>query len=268
MAAERLERILAELSGRCRRRVRGASVRGRPRRWWDVSGAGIMLMSGDVPAGSLATTNEVSTLIEELQYAFGEGPCVDAYHQDRVVHEADLADPAIGRWLAFTPPALAAGVASGVRVPAAGRRGTPGCAQLVPGSTWPAERVSSTPTRWRWPTSWPGGCWRCRLTPRRTLWPTSWSSAPISLHRAERGGHGCGPVGRHGQRSAHSHPSPSLSTRERPLGDVARGYRGAKPCDSSDRSDLRLASVPGVQCQAVSPETRRARNSDRREEEG
>jgi hypothetical protein len=75
-----------------------------------VSGAGIMLMSGDVPRGSLAASDDVSHLIEDLQYTMGEGPCVDAYQQDRVVTEPDLADPAAPRWLAFTPRALRAGV--------------------------------------------------------------------------------------------------------------------------------------------------------------
>src|SRR6266513_6161303 len=74
-----------------------------------VSGAGIMLMSGDVPRGSVGTSDEGSGLIEELQYTLGEGPCVDAYQQDRVVAEPDLADPVTRRWLAFTPPALRAG---------------------------------------------------------------------------------------------------------------------------------------------------------------
>ncbi len=76
----------------------------------DVTGAGVMLMSGDVPRGSLCTTNAVSNLIEELQFTLGEGPCVDAHHQSRVVLEPDLAHPASSRWLAFTPPAVEAGV--------------------------------------------------------------------------------------------------------------------------------------------------------------
>ena len=75
-----------------------------------VSGAGVMLMSGDIPRGSLCTTNEVSQLIEDLQYSLGEGPCVDAYQQDRSVAEVDLAHPAAARWFAFSPPALEAGV--------------------------------------------------------------------------------------------------------------------------------------------------------------
>ena len=76
----------------------------------DVNGAGVMLMSGDIPRGSLCTTNEVSHLIEDLQYTLGEGPCVDAYRHDQVVAEPDLADPVARRWPAFSPRALQAGV--------------------------------------------------------------------------------------------------------------------------------------------------------------
>ena len=67
-------------------------------------------MSGDIPRGSLSSTDDVSQLIEELQFTLGEGPCVDAYQQDKVVAEPDLAEPVAERWPAFTPPALQAGV--------------------------------------------------------------------------------------------------------------------------------------------------------------
>jgi hypothetical protein len=109
MAGGRLRRILAQLTpeglaepGTARLCEVSADVAA-------VTGAGIMLMSGDVAMGSLCTTDEVSALIEELQYTLGEGPCVDAYHQDRPVLEPDLADPASPRWLAFAPPAVEAG---------------------------------------------------------------------------------------------------------------------------------------------------------------
>lgn len=74
-----------------------------------ATGAGLMLIADDVPRGSVATTDAVSTLIEDLQFALGEGPCVDAYQQDRPVLEPDLANPAVPRWVAFTPPAVEAG---------------------------------------------------------------------------------------------------------------------------------------------------------------
>jgi GAF domain len=75
-----------------------------------VSGAGVMLMPGDTAQGSLCTTDEVSALIEQLQFALGEGPCLDAFHHDRPVLEPDLVHPVTARWLAFSSPAIEAGV--------------------------------------------------------------------------------------------------------------------------------------------------------------
>jgi hypothetical protein len=74
-----------------------------------MSGAGIMLMSGDVPRGSVCTTDEVSALMEDLQFGLGEGPCVDAFQHDRPVLEPNLAAPIVPRWLAFTGPVVEAG---------------------------------------------------------------------------------------------------------------------------------------------------------------
>jgi len=75
-----------------------------------VTGAGIMLMSGETPRGSICTTDAVSALIEDLQYSLGEGPCVDAYHEGRPVLEPDLVHPDAWRWPAFRGPAVDAGV--------------------------------------------------------------------------------------------------------------------------------------------------------------
>ena len=74
-----------------------------------VTGAGIMLMSGDVPRGSICSSDEVSAQIEDLQYTCGEGPCIDAYEQDIPILEANLSHPDVDRWPAFRPGALAAG---------------------------------------------------------------------------------------------------------------------------------------------------------------
>jgi GAF domain-containing protein len=75
-----------------------------------MSGAGIMVVTGDLPRGSICTSDEVSALIEHLQFDLGEGPCVEACQQDCPVLEPDLAEPVTPRWLAFTGPALDAGV--------------------------------------------------------------------------------------------------------------------------------------------------------------
>lgn len=87
--AARLGRVCAEVTG--------------------STGAGLMLVSGDVPWGSVAATDDVARVIEDLQFALGEGPCVDAYRLDRPVLEPDLASPMVVRWVAFTPPAVEAG---------------------------------------------------------------------------------------------------------------------------------------------------------------
>lgn len=110
VAGERLERVLAALSVGGEGEVSSRRLCETSMAVLGVDGAGVMLMSGDVAYGSLCATNEVSTLIEDLQYGLGEGPCVDAYNHGQVVVEPDLADPATRRWAAFVPPALHAGV--------------------------------------------------------------------------------------------------------------------------------------------------------------
>jgi len=110
VAGERRLRILARLAGET---SPGTETRRLCEACADVtgmSGAGIMLIFGDVPRGSVCTTNKVSDVIEQLQYGLGEGPCLDAYHQDRPVLEPDLDEPHPPRWPAFAGPAVEAGV--------------------------------------------------------------------------------------------------------------------------------------------------------------
>jgi GAF domain-containing protein len=78
----------------------------------DVTGAGVTLISQDTSTSTVCATDAVSALVEELQFSLGEGPCLDAFREDRPVVEPDLAHPATVRWMAFTPPALEAGVRS------------------------------------------------------------------------------------------------------------------------------------------------------------
>src|SRR4029077_16326338 len=100
--ADRVERILARLHVGRRWAGRlcevGAEVTG-------ASGAGVMLMSGDIARGAVCSSNPVSAAIEDLQYLLGEGPCVDAHTDGRVVAVSDLSDPTMTAWPAFTPNA-------------------------------------------------------------------------------------------------------------------------------------------------------------------
>jgi hypothetical protein len=109
MTFDRRDRILAMLYSADEPEVDAARLGLVCQAVTDATGAGLMLMSGDVPRGSVATTDEVSTLIEDLQFSLGEGPCIDAYQHERPVLEPDLAHPAVPRWVAFAPPAVEAG---------------------------------------------------------------------------------------------------------------------------------------------------------------
>jgi len=74
-----------------------------------MSGASAVVMTDDSTLGSWGTTDGVSALLGELQYTLGEGPGVDAHHRGHPIEEPDLADPQVARWMAFGPPAVAAG---------------------------------------------------------------------------------------------------------------------------------------------------------------
>jgi hypothetical protein len=76
-----------------------------------VSGAGVALMTADGPSGVvLAATDGRARQLEELQFALGEGPCVEASGGGRPVLEPDLMAAGPARWPRFGAAVLAAGV--------------------------------------------------------------------------------------------------------------------------------------------------------------
>lgn len=108
-ARDRIARMLAELDAAPGKARSPAAWCEAAREIVGVAGAGVMLMPGEPSAGSLCTTDDVSARIEELQFTTGEGPCMDAYRQGRVVGEPDLARPRDSRWPVFAAAALQAG---------------------------------------------------------------------------------------------------------------------------------------------------------------
>ena len=81
-----------------------------------ITGAGLTIIVDGRPQGSLGFSDERSRLVEELQFTYGEGPCVDANRTGRVVSEPRLAN-ALSRWPAFGPDALNAGVEAVFAIP-------------------------------------------------------------------------------------------------------------------------------------------------------
>ncbi len=70
----------------------------------------MVLFSGRESLGNVCASDAVVEAVEEMQYTFGEGPCVDAFRGRRPVSAPDLAEDADGRWPEFRAAALAAGM--------------------------------------------------------------------------------------------------------------------------------------------------------------
>lgn len=87
------------------RRLCSAVVRALPA--W---GAGLSLMSEAGVRGVAAASDPASERIDELQFALGEGPCVDAFTSRRPVIEPDLAAGGIARWPVYSAAAHRQGV--------------------------------------------------------------------------------------------------------------------------------------------------------------
>lgn len=66
-----------------------------------LSGTGLSLMVDGELRGSAGVSDSGIGVVQELQLALGEGPCVDAWRGRTAVLEPDLADPAVVRWPVF-----------------------------------------------------------------------------------------------------------------------------------------------------------------------
>jgi len=64
----------------------------------DVSGAALILMNDFDNLGVVAVTDGPAARMEELQFATGEGPCVDASRTGRPVLMPDVGNGALERW--------------------------------------------------------------------------------------------------------------------------------------------------------------------------
>ena len=76
----------------------------------DVAGAGVVLMSRGRALGSVCASDARTETVEDLQYALGEGPCVDAFRTHAPVLIPDLASVHGNRWPGFRVGALENGI--------------------------------------------------------------------------------------------------------------------------------------------------------------
>jgi hypothetical protein len=73
----------------------------------DIDGAAISLFTTSAYRETLFATDPTATLLEDLQFGLGEGPCVDAATSGRPVWAPDLGDPAeTARWPIYAAAAV------------------------------------------------------------------------------------------------------------------------------------------------------------------
>jgi hypothetical protein len=77
-----------------------------------IDGVGLALMNDAGHQGVIAATDGPATLMEDLQFTLGEGPCLDASRNRRPVLQPDLAQTAGTRWPGYGPAVLEAGIAA------------------------------------------------------------------------------------------------------------------------------------------------------------
>ena len=95
---------LPALGGRLQRLCRAA------RRDLPASGVGVSMVSESGNLITAATSSRTSTLLEELQFAMGEGPCLEAFASRSAVLVPNLSEAATRTWLGYGPAAHEYGV--------------------------------------------------------------------------------------------------------------------------------------------------------------
>ncbi len=82
-----------------------------------TTGATVSLMTDDGPSGVIASSDDESASIVDVQFTIGEGPCWDAYALDRPVLAADLLGGEDGPWSSFGAAMSARGVRAAFAFP-------------------------------------------------------------------------------------------------------------------------------------------------------
>lgn len=85
----------------------------------DVDGASISVADHATTRGTFGSSSELSRRMDEYQFTFGEGPCLDAVRQGVPVLVADLSDTTHHSWPAFSGAVMERGVRAVFALPVA-----------------------------------------------------------------------------------------------------------------------------------------------------
>lgn len=84
-----------------------------------VDGAALSITNDGSTRGTLGASNDLSRRLDELQFTFGEGPCLDSVRDRYPVLVPDLQDPSETRWPAYGEAARELGVRAVYALPVA-----------------------------------------------------------------------------------------------------------------------------------------------------
>lgn len=101
-----------------------------------ASGVGVSVMADNGIHGMAAASDAHTARVEELQFTYGEGPCIDAFDTGSPVLVSDLTNGAFRRWPVYTPAVRAAGIGAVFAFPlqiGAARLGVVDVLRILPG---------------------------------------------------------------------------------------------------------------------------------------
>lgn len=76
----------------------------------DIDGAAVSVLHDGSSRGTFGSSDDLSRRLDEVHFAVGEGPCIDAVRSGVPVFAPDLQDPCDERWPAFKDAVLPLGI--------------------------------------------------------------------------------------------------------------------------------------------------------------
>jgi len=114
----------------------------------DVDGASISFMRGDTVQGTFGSSGPLSRVLDELQFTYGQGPCMDAVTHRRPVLAPHLDAPGEDRWPALTQAVLGHGIRALFALPVSVASTPIGALDLYRRSSGPLEGAAMTGGVW------------------------------------------------------------------------------------------------------------------------
>ncbi|HUR52330.1 MAG TPA: GAF and ANTAR domain-containing protein [Mycobacteriales bacterium] len=113
-----------------------------------IDGASVSLMDTGALPGTFGSSSELSRMLDELQFTYGQGPCLDAVATGRPVVVEDLNSPEETRWPALSQALLGEGIQAVYALPVAVARTPIGALDLYRHSSGPLGEAALAGGLW------------------------------------------------------------------------------------------------------------------------